>query len=290
MLQLDPAHPPLWRTPSTLQFGVDPVAVVEDPEPWQLRLISELAIGIPATAVEPVACAFGAPDDAAAPFLRVIARALSRRRGSSTAHVTLQVPSDLGRNLVDALADALMASGQDVTIAHWHGVPDEAVPDASSPVIVVAHQLVEPRRSAALLSRDIAHLPIVFTGDRVEVGPFVQPGRSACLSCVAAHRTDEDPAWPMLMAQLLGRPSAHVQPAWASEAGLVAARLLNDAALHPLRQANHSVTLLAHSLHRRVRSHRPHAACRCRSLAGIEKAGDLAVLPTTTARAYAVPA
>ncbi len=290
MLQLDPAHPPLWRTPSTLQFGIDPVAVVEDPEPWQLRLISELATGIPAAALEPVACAFGAPENAATLFLRVITRALTRRHVPSTGRVTLQVPIDLARSLVDALSDALMASGLSVSVETWHGAPDEVVQDASSPVIVVAHQLVEPRRSAALLSRDISHLPIVFTADRVEVGPFVQPGRSACLACVAAHRTDDDPAWPMLAAQLLGRPPAHVHPAWAGEAGLAAARLLSDAALHPLRQANHSVTLLAHSLHRRVRSHRPHAECRCRSLSGIEKAGALAVLPTTTAQAYAVPA
>ena len=33
------------------------------------------------------------------------------------------------------------------------------------------------------------------------VGPFVVPGRTACLRCVDAHHTDADPAWPLLVRQ-----------------------------------------------------------------------------------------
>ena len=62
MLRLDPAHPPLWRSDTVLQFGADAVAFVHDPEPWQQRLLHELARGIPEDALEPVAEAFGAPE------------------------------------------------------------------------------------------------------------------------------------------------------------------------------------------------------------------------------------
>jgi len=33
------------------------------------------------------------------------------------------------------------------------------------------------------------------------IGPFVVPGRTACLRCVDAHRTDADPSWPLLVRQ-----------------------------------------------------------------------------------------
>jgi bacteriocin biosynthesis cyclodehydratase domain-containing protein len=35
----------------------------------------------------------------------------------------------------------------------------------------------------------------------VTVGPLVVPGRTACLRCLDAHRTDADPSWPLLLAQ-----------------------------------------------------------------------------------------
>jgi bacteriocin biosynthesis cyclodehydratase domain-containing protein len=33
------------------------------------------------------------------------------------------------------------------------------------------------------------------------VGPFVVPGMSPCSHCLALRRADEDPAWPVLLAQ-----------------------------------------------------------------------------------------
>jgi len=37
------------------------------------------------------------------------------------------------------------------------------------------------------------------------VGPLVIPGRTACLRCLDLTRTDRDPAWPLILAQLAGR-------------------------------------------------------------------------------------
>lgn len=36
------------------------------------------------------------------------------------------------------------------------------------------------------------------------VGPLVLPGRTACVRCLDLHRSDRDPAWPVLAAQLAG--------------------------------------------------------------------------------------
>jgi bacteriocin biosynthesis cyclodehydratase domain-containing protein len=39
------------------------------------------------------------------------------------------------------------------------------------------------------------------TEGRARLGPFVVPGRTACLRCLDAHHTDVDPAWPLLVRQ-----------------------------------------------------------------------------------------
>jgi bacteriocin biosynthesis cyclodehydratase domain-containing protein len=64
------------------------------------------------------------------------------------------------------------------------------------------------------------------------VGPLVLPGASACGGCVALARTDQDSAWPRLLAQLAadgpGRPR---EPACD---GALAAAVAGLAALHAL--------------------------------------------------------
>ncbi|MGA7146980.1 MAG: hypothetical protein WBX17_00630, partial [Microbacterium sp.] len=77
MLRIDPAHPPLWRSTTTLQFGLPPVAVVEDPTPWQQRLVRDLERGLPEDAVISLACAHGASGPAAEEFVARIAPAIA---------------------------------------------------------------------------------------------------------------------------------------------------------------------------------------------------------------------
>jgi len=45
------------------------------------------------------------------------------------------------------------------------------------------------------------YLLVRLTEGRAVVGPFVVPGRTACLRCIDAHHTDADPAWPLLVRQ-----------------------------------------------------------------------------------------
>jgi bacteriocin biosynthesis cyclodehydratase domain-containing protein len=44
-------------------------------------------------------------------------------------------------------------------------------------------------------------LLVRLTEGRAVIGPFVEPGSTACLRCVDAHCTDADPAWPLLVRQ-----------------------------------------------------------------------------------------
>lgn len=293
MLRLAAGSPPLWRDATTLQFGVDAVAVVADPQPWQLRLIGELERGIPDSALEPVAEAFGAPESAATDFVRMIARALAPPVARSP-HVVLQVTDGCRGLGADGVLEALTVLGTEIETIRWHGAPGETVevsPD--SVVVVLAGHLVEPRRASVLMSSDVTHLPLVITGAGAEIGPVIVPGRTACLACMAAHRRDSDPAWPVLAAQLLGRPAPPVSASLASQAGEIAALLISAAAAPGPRPANRlgqRVLLRANALHRSLQSVPAHEACLCRSLAGSARAAGREVPATMTSSVFALPA
>jgi hypothetical protein len=288
MLRLDPSYPPVWRTDSTIQFGAEPVAVLDDPQPWQQRLLRELERGIPDEAAVPFAQALGAPDAATAErFLSRIRRALvtdaaTRRR------VMIHCAQDVPDQHRDAIAAGLSSEGFAVDTAHRFDPVGSVGTDAAA-VVFVVHRVVAPGAAAALMSADVDHVPVALTGSGAEVGPFVEPGRSACLACVAAHRRDSDPSWPVVAAQLLGR-GVESEPSVLWESGLVAGRLIAERARHPSADRTRSVTLRAGSLHRHVRSHRPHPECRCRSLAGTVTAAAPVRPAPMTVTAFARPA
>jgi hypothetical protein len=56
------------------------------------------------------------------------------------------------------------------------------------------------------------HLIVTGTARGWVVGPFVVPGRTACLRCVDAHRGERDPRRAMIVAQVGERPLAPVDP------------------------------------------------------------------------------
>ena len=51
------------------------------------------------------------------------------------------------------------------------------------------------------VSDGVTHLLLRFVEGRALVGPLVVPGATACLRCLDLHRTDVDPAWPLLVEQ-----------------------------------------------------------------------------------------
>lgn len=84
-------------------------------------------------------------------------------------------------------------------LSHW-SKPEDSPPDLT----IVASDLLECDRVVAtgLLRADQPHLIVRGGGGGVVVGPFVVPGRTACLHCTDLARRDADPAWPMLLSQL----------------------------------------------------------------------------------------
>lgn len=289
MLRLNPAHPPLWRSINRLQLGQEAVVVLDDPQPWQQRLLHELGRGIPDSALEPLAEAYGAEPLQVRDLLTRIRPALEHPPGAPPARITMAVPATFPAADASVIIQALSARGTRVQRVSCDDIRADPGPRGET-VVLLAHHVIDPRDAAALLREDVAHFPIVLTGTRAVLGPLVRPGTTACLECAALHRTDADPAWPAIAAQLLGRQLPAVGAAFASEIGLAAGRLLSEP--ETARRIAHSLTLHVDSVRRSWRAHPPHAECRCRSLAGTATASEQPVRAraTTTPTALARPA
>lgn len=72
----------------------------------------------------------------------------------------------------------------------------------------------ETPRSAVedLIRREQPHLLVATVGHRVRLGPFVEPGRSACLYCLDAHGADRDPAQLQITLRHTGRDPLEPAP------------------------------------------------------------------------------
>jgi hypothetical protein len=65
---------------------------------------------------------------------------------------------------------------------------------------------VDPAIADRLLRAGVPHLVTRVRETTGVVGPLVLPGRSSCQRCYELHRSDRDPAWPGIAAQLLSGP------------------------------------------------------------------------------------
>lgn len=121
---------------------------------------------------------------------------------------------------------------------------------------------------AALLQRNgVPHLLAEVRDTVGVVGPLVLPGRSACLHCLDLVRSDRDPGWPAVAAQLScpGRVpppcDGPLAAAVAAQAALQVLALLDGGEPAAL---GGSLELALPGWRWRRRSWEPHPACECR--------------------------
>jgi hypothetical protein len=141
----------------------------------------------------------------------------------------------------------------------------QARPDLA---ILVGRQPMELR--AWLMREQIPHLAAAADEAIGIVGPLVIPGRTACLRCMDLTRTDRDPAWPLILAQLAGRapdPLACDAPLAAAVAAQAAAQGLAfiDRAAVADAVTNGTLELVLPGWQWRRRTWMPHQDCSCSS-------------------------
>jgi bacteriocin biosynthesis cyclodehydratase domain-containing protein len=125
---------------------------------------------------------------------------------------------------------------------------------------------------AALLRAELPHLAVGIRETTAVVGPLVVPGATACLRCCDLTRTERDPGWSRLAAQLAGRRERASDPCDVVLAALVAAQAAAQAlafldrevvggALPPCVNGTLEVAMPDWRWRRRTWS--PHPACGC---------------------------
>jgi bacteriocin biosynthesis cyclodehydratase domain-containing protein len=271
--RLDSTLPLVWRTPHSLQLGVDPaVIVIDDVTEAQEKMLAALAVGVTAAGLRLVANGNAAKRDE---LLELVAPVLER---APEERPTREVTLCGGGEFVEILARALGSDAVHVTIVReLRDLPDTR-PDLA---IIVAAHVVAPAFHGVWLRRDVPHLAVVFSESASVVGPVVDPGTGPCLLCLELHRRDADPSWPAIATQLLGRGRAADSPALLLESAAEVCRIVAAHGSGPAGSGagETSVRIDAASGERVTTVWTVHPECGCR---GIPLLADWA--PAATAR------
>ena len=300
---LKPGLLPVWRDRDTLQIGIDSRRAVALTGmagiAWVIGLLDgsrdraqviEAAVdrGIPAEIAEQVLALLataGALNDFPAGTLRVLSPPLRARMAAELATVSLahgdgdggartlarrlaaQIRIHGGGRVGGGLAGLLRASGIGCVA---YSDPGQAPTSQARPdlAILVGRQPMELR--ARLMREQIPHLAASADEAIGIVGPLVIPGRTACLRCMDLTRTDRDPAWPLILAQLAGRapdPLACDAPLAAAVAAQAAAQGLAfiDRAAVADAVTNGTLELVLPGWQWRRRTWMSHQDCSCGS-------------------------
>jgi hypothetical protein len=244
ILRLDHRRPIVWRTPTSLQIGVDPVlAVLADVSDAEVRLIDALSTGVTRSGLDMLADRAGIPLKRVDALVVAVKAALVSGAPAQTADSAAAKKSTVSAGLVvrgsgvgaTRIAAVLIEAGHSVALSGADAAGHAAVARTRRPrpevaVLVSAH-VVDPHEHLRWLRRDVAHLPVVFGEAAVTIGPLVMPGVTACVSCVEQQRTGDDAARPALVSQLWGTPAAAEDLGFATEAAIEALRMLRARAV-----------------------------------------------------------
>jgi bacteriocin biosynthesis cyclodehydratase domain-containing protein len=258
ILRLDPRLPLVWRSPVSIQLGIDPpVVVLDDVTDTQERLLAALAVGVsePGTAM----IAHGRLDERD-DLLRRLGPALVPPAPDGPV-ATIAVSGDPG--LTEPIARALAASGVHVVTAP---TASELAESGADLAVLASHYVLPPEVHGLWLRRDVPHLPVVLSDTAIAIGPMVEPGTGPCLLCVELHRRDANAAWPAIATQLLGRRSCAGSPALVLEAAAAVCRSVLDRIAAGARAAAASTRIDAATGERTSQLWQPHPECGCRGI------------------------
>lgn len=184
-------------------------------------------------------------------------------------------PSQLGgQPRIEALRALLAASPNQTYVSLGQRLSEKHL-DSIDCAVLIGQQVIEPRRYARWLNRDVAHLAIGFDNDGTSISPLVVPGISACLMCLEQQRVDQDAAWPVIASQLVhSKRSTNDSGSTMFAAGLAIQKLLaridgfGDFSLNQDERSGFRLDAKTGQVTEFTWPIRP--GCGCRSVAGLE--------------------
>lgn len=258
-LHLDRRYPVVWRSPTTIQIGVDGERVVlERITPQLEHLLGAVTAGISEDRLRRLGASVGVKQPDVDAFVARLRPVLGSAGPTMTPRPVCAV--DGSGPFVDAVTHRMHAVGIQVV----RPADGDARPSAA---VVAGSFAIAPARYIRWLSRDIPHLSVVFGDTGASVGPFVEPGRGPCLHCVANEKVDKDESWPIVAAQLVDRSAAaEHEPLLGHIAARVAHVVEVRLRLGENELSSSSIRLEDASVAGRTVQHRRHPNCGCRSL------------------------
>jgi hypothetical protein len=224
-LMVRPGLKILRRDARTLQLGFDwpGVAAVRDTD--ALRSVLAAIDGVrDHRAVIAAAIAGGVPVDACEEALALLLEcgAVVDAGGPPPARLSEATSSALWllAGPLRDLSDLVRSRQRCVVWVHGEGIVADTVraltgsaglrlcddPDQATVGVLAGDREPSREQADAAMRAGFPHL-WAYVRDLVGViGPFVVPGRTACLRCVDAARTEADPAWPTLLQSAATRP------------------------------------------------------------------------------------
>lgn len=253
------SRPVVWRTPHSLQIGIDhPVTVLDDIPDQAAPLIHALQSGVTREGYLLIAKQL----KLRAPVAMALVDGLSSAFHDDVDRVTprLVVTGHSVARVI--LAETMSQWGYDVSLA---SSPEPSQTDVIH--LLAADYLVDPQWLSRYGSGRSPHLPLVFSDHSVTAGPLINPGKTPCLSCRELFLRESEPHWLSLGSQLWG----HAAPTATEEHARLAAVLVSIALgelhladtaehSHPIARyqtTNQTVSLLEASFH---------PDCHCRGL------------------------
>lgn len=253
VLRIDSHRPLVWRTPHSIQIGVDPVVAVIDPvDDGDARLIAALTTGVTRSGLAMLAATAGVAPARVDELLATLAEAFAPLPRPTARRVAVIGAVPAAGRIARVIADA---GHPVIAAANGAGIVDRSIDTA----VLVSHHVIDPHEHLSWLRRDIVHLPIVISEQSATVGPFVDPGTTSCLACVEQQRTEADSSWPAIESQLWGMTAHADTPLLATESAIEALRLVRE-------RGAESVRIDAVTGRRTRRTWQPSERCGCRGL------------------------
>lgn len=213
VLHLDDAYPLVWRTPTSVQVGIDaPHVVLVEVTAGVERLLAALRAGISVSGWEMLARDANVSPSDAQHVLDVLAPVMAAPAVAPPTRALVTGTGPLAYALAGLLQDA--------------GALAPADDEHPALAVLVADWVIGPDDAARWLRDDVPHLPIVSADRSITVGPLVEPGAGPCIYCVHLAHTDDDPAWPAVSAQLWGRAAPRQSQLTVLSAATFAARVV----------------------------------------------------------------